>query len=92
MLPLTVIASFLTGLLDARVRFRRTSTPLLNRKKVLGLILFLTGTGAAALAFAVGPFVPWVRALDAVLLAAAATVAVRLGRLGQGLLQAIFPG
>ena len=91
-LPFAVIASFLTGLLDARVRFRRTTTPMLNRKKVLGLALFLAGAGAGALAFAVGPFVPWVRAVDAVLLAAAVTVAVRLGRLGQGLLQAIFPG
>jgi hypothetical protein len=91
-LPLAVIASFLTGLLDARVRFRRTSTPMLNRKKVLGLVLFLSGGGAGALAFFVGPFVPWVRGVDAVLLAVAVTVAVRLGRLGQGLLQAIFPG
>ncbi len=65
---------------------------MLNRKKVLGLVLFLTGCGAGALAFFVGPYVPWVRAVDAVLLAAAVTVAVRLGRLGQGLLQAIFPG
>lgn len=91
-LPFAVIASFLTGLLDARVRFRRTTAPMLGQKKLLGLSLFLASGAAAALVFAVGPYVPWVRVVDAVLLAAAVTVAVRLGRLGQGLLQAIFPG
>jgi rubredoxin len=91
-LPLAVIASFVTGLFDARVRFRRTTTPVLTSKKLYGGALFLCSIGAAAIAFLVGPYVPWARAADAVILSAGVVIAVRLGRLGQGLLQAIFPG
>jgi hypothetical protein len=91
-LPLGVIASFVTGIFDARVRFRTSSTPMLTSKKLYGLALFLLSTGAAAIAFTVGPYEPWARPVNAVILAAGVVCAVRLGRIGQGLLQAIFPG
>ena len=91
-LPVAVAGSFLSGLLDARVRFRRTSTPVLNRKKVLGAALFAFSAGAAAVVIFVGAYVEWARTADALLLAAAVAVSVSLGRLGQGLLPAIFPG
>jgi uncharacterized membrane protein len=91
-LPLAVIGSFLTGLFDARVRFRKTGTPMLNRKKLLGLSLFLLSAAAAGIVIFVGPQAPWVRFVDPLLLAAGVVIAVSLGRLGQGLLQAIFPG
>jgi uncharacterized membrane protein len=91
-LPLAVAASFFTGIFDARVRFRKSTTPMLNSKKLYGLALFLLSTAAAAIAFTVGPYTPWARLVDAVLLAAGVVCAVRLGRIGQGLLQAIFPG
>ena len=91
-LPLAVIASFLTGIFDARVRFRKSTTPMLNSKKLYGLALFLLSTGAAVIAFTAGPYTAWARPVDAVLLAVGVVCAVRLGRIGQGLLQAIFPG
>ena len=91
-LPVAVVGSFASGLLDARVRFRRTSTPVLNRKKVLGAALFAFSAGAAAVVILVGPYADWARVTDAVLLAAGVAVSVSLGRLGQGLLPAIFPG
>ena len=91
-LPLAVIASFFTGIFDARVRFRKSTTPMLNSKKLYGLALFLLSTAAAAIVFTVGPYASWARFVDAVLLAAGVVCAVRLGRIGQGLLQAIFPG
>jgi uncharacterized membrane protein len=91
-LPFAVIGSFFTGIFDARVRFRKSNTPMLNSKKLYGLALFLLSTGTAAMAFVVGPYTTWARPVDAVLLAAGVVCAVRLGRIGQGLLQAIFPG
>jgi hypothetical protein len=91
-LPLAVIASFVTGLLDGKVRFRRTSTPLLRSKKLLGALFFVLTAAAAALTFLVGPFETWVRAADAVLLAGAVVDGVALCRIGGGLLSAIFPG
>jgi peptidoglycan/LPS O-acetylase OafA/YrhL len=91
-LPLAVIVSFVTGIFDARVRFRRSSTPVLIRKKLLGLAFFVFSVFAAAVVFFVGPYVPWARLVDAIVLSAGVVCAVRLGRLGQGLLQAIFPG
>ncbi len=91
-LPLAVIASFVTGIFDARVRFRRSSTPILSRKKIYGLAFFLFSTAAAVIVFTVGPYVPWARAADAIALSAGVVCAVRLGRIGQGLLPAIFPG
>ena len=91
-LPFAVIGSFFTGIFDARVRFRKSTTPMLNSKKLYGLALFLLRTAAAAIVFTVGPYAPWARSVDALLLAAGVVCAVRLGRIGQGLLQAIFPG
>ncbi len=70
MLPLAVIASFLTGLFDGKVRFRRTSAPLFTRKKLLGGAFFVLSAAAAALALVVGPYVAWVRVVNVVLLAA----------------------
>jgi rubredoxin/uncharacterized membrane protein len=91
-LPLAVIASFLSGLFDGKVRFRRTNTPLLKRKKILAGLFFLFSAAAAALTFVVGPFEIWVRAADAVLLAGSVACAAALGRIGGSLLTAMFPG
>ncbi len=91
-LPLAVIASFLTGLFDGTIRFRRTTTPLLKRKKLFGLVFFVTTTAAAILTFVVGPYETWVRIVDAVLLAGGVASAVGLGRIGSRLLPALFPG
>ncbi len=91
-LPVAVLASFLSGLLDGRVRFRRTRTPILTRKKLLGAAFFVLSLAAATLALAIGPYVAWVRAVDAVLLAVGVLCAGSLARLGKGLLHSAFPG
>jgi uncharacterized membrane protein len=91
-LPLAVIASFLTGLFDGKIRFRRTTTPLLKRKQLLGLVFFVASAAAALLIYIVGPYESWVRLVDAVLLAGGVACAAGLGRIGSGLLPALFPG
>jgi uncharacterized membrane protein len=91
-LPLAVIASFLTGLFDGTIRFRRTTTPLLKNKQLFGLAFFVTTAAAAILTFVVGPYETWVRIVDAVLLAGGVGCAVGLGRIGSRLLPALFPG
>ena len=44
-LPFVVAISFLAGLLDGKIRFRRVTTPLLTTKIVFGLALFLFSCG-----------------------------------------------
>jgi len=91
-LPLAVIASFLTGLFDGTIRFRRTTTPLLKRKQLFGLAFFVTTAAAAILTFVAGPYGTRVRFADAALLAGGVVSAVGLGRIGSRLLPAMFPG
>ncbi len=91
-LPLAVIASFLSGIFDGTIRFRRTTTPLLTRKKLLGLGFFVSTTAAAVLSFAVGPYETWVRIACVLLLAGGVAFALGLGRIGGRLLPALFPG
>ncbi len=91
-LPLAVVASYLSGLYDGKLRFRKTSTPVLRRKKLLGIFFFVFAAGAAALTFAFDPFQPWVRAGNVVLEAAGVVCAFLLGRTGKDLLNALFPG
>jgi uncharacterized membrane protein len=91
-LPLAVIASFVTGLFDGKLRFRRTTTPLLRRKKVLGAVFFVCAAAATAITFLVSPYETWVRVADLLLMASAVMCGVGLGRIGGGLIQAIFPG
>jgi uncharacterized membrane protein len=91
-LPIVTAAAFCAGLLDGKVRFRRVTTPLLRRKILLGGILFLSVLAAALLTFLVGPYVPWVRIADALLLAAGLAAASGLGLIGSKLVSALFPG
>jgi rubredoxin len=39
-LPFTLAAAILSGLLDAKVRFRRYTTPILKKKMALGILFF----------------------------------------------------
>ena len=48
--PVTVLGGFLTGLADAKVRYRKVSTPALLRKQILGSVLILSSITQAALA------------------------------------------
>lgn len=40
-LPFVVIAAFLTGLYDGKIRFKRVTTPILKQKIVFGIIFFI---------------------------------------------------
>ncbi len=91
-LPLVLIVSYITGIYDARVRFRRARSRHLRQKMVFGLTLFCLSTAAAALLFAAGPFAMWVRAVDAALMAACTVFAFFQGRIGGHLMEALFPG
>jgi uncharacterized membrane protein len=91
-LPLAVIASFVSGLVDGKVRFRRTSTPLLRRKQLMGAVFFVAAAAAAIVSIVVGSGALWARLVDVVALGVGFVMAVLLGRIGKGLLTAIFPG
>ncbi len=91
-LPLAVIASLVSGLVDAKVRFRRTNTPALRQKKLLGIVLLAVSVAAAAIVLTVGPYGSWARYVDAGLMAVGAACAGGLGRDGARLLPAMFPG
>jgi uncharacterized membrane protein len=90
--PLGVLLSFLTGIADAKVRFRRVTTPILVRKLLLAASFFLFSVGMLVLA--VRPGFPAHGLLEVyVLLNIGAFVcSFFLGLLGKGLLDAELPG
>jgi len=91
-MPFVVLAAFLAGLLDGKVRFRRFTTPLLKTKMIVGSLFFLFSCGLLAVA-AMRPELP-ASALIAVLgLSLAGSVcATYLGKIGTSLLNSRFPG
>ncbi len=91
-LPFAILGSYVTGLFDGKTRFRKTTTPLLIRKQILAGVFFALALGTAGLTFFVGPYVAWVRMVDALLLAGCVVVAVMLGLIGKSIVTAIFPG
>lgn len=40
-LPITVLAAFIAGIFDGKIRFRKTNTPLLKKKKFVGGLFFV---------------------------------------------------
>lgn len=50
LLPLTVIAAFVSGIVDGKARFRKATTPILVKKMVWGGLFFLASLGMAWLA------------------------------------------
>ena len=53
-LPFFIILSFLTGLLDGKIRFRKLTTPFLKKKIIIGLIFFIISIALAFVAFSGG--------------------------------------
>ena len=90
-LPFAVIAAFVTGLIDARARLRRVRGPVVRRKMILGLLLFLASAAAAALLYVSPAFAGWVPAGVALLLGFSTLCTVILGRIGTSLLTVILP-
>jgi MFS family permease len=91
-LPITVLAGWAAGVFDGKTRFRRTTTPLLVRKKVMGVAVFLETLAAAVLLFAFGLDPLWVRIAVAVLLGVALGGVGVLAKIGGGLRSAKSPG
>jgi rubredoxin/uncharacterized membrane protein len=92
LLPPVLIVSYITGIYDARVRYRKARSAYLRQKQAIGVIFFCLSAAAAALLFAVGPYVAWVRAVDAALLACCTACAFLQGRVGGHLMESLFPG
>lgn len=90
--PLGVLLSFLTGIMDAKVRFRRITTPILIRKLILAISFFVFSV--CMLVLALQPGFPSRGLLEAyVLLNIGAFIcSFFLGLLGKGLLEAELPG
>ncbi|PKN34673.1 MAG: hypothetical protein CVU61_07735 [Deltaproteobacteria bacterium HGW-Deltaproteobacteria-19] len=91
-LPVTIAAALASGIIDARVRFRRVGTPILKKKIAIGALF-----GIISLAL---PPIAWLQpadsagtavtllVLEGMLLACSAV----LGKMGVRLLDARFPG
>ena len=86
-LPIVVLLSFLAGMLDGKIRFRRVTTPLLKTKLLCGAVLFLLSCAIAGVAV----YHPSTGLLLALSVPAAACASF-LGLIGVRLLDAAFPG
>jgi rRNA maturation protein Nop10 len=91
-LPLAVLAGWVAGAFDGRIRFRRVRTPLLVQKMIMGGSVFLETLATAALLFGFGLEPPWVRVATAVLLGLALGTVAVLAKIGVGLRDAKLPG
>jgi len=91
-LPVAVLAGWAAGVLDGRIRFRRSATPLLVRKMAMGGSVFLETLAAAVLLFAFGLDPVWVRIVVAVLLGLSLGAVAVLAKIGAGLHGAKVPG
>ncbi len=92
LLPFTIALSFIAGLFDAKIRFRKVNTPLLKKKIILGTIYFSLG----CVIFASVVCLPVASTARFLLIAGLALPALgcaaALGLIGTSLLVARFPG
>jgi uncharacterized membrane protein len=91
-LPFTVIAAFLAGLLDGKVRFRRVTTPILKQKMILGVLFLLCSCGIFAVVLSQPMASPAPIIVVALLSLPALGCATLLGLLGSSILNSKFPG
>ena len=92
LLPYFVVLSFLTGLFDGKIRFRKVTTPFLKKKIIIGLIFFITSIALVVVAFTQQLSAISVMALFTFLTIMAVGCAVSLGLIGGRLVDAKFPG
>ncbi|HUX41042.1 MAG TPA: hypothetical protein VMV83_07765 [Rectinemataceae bacterium] len=91
-LPLTVLAAFVSGQADAKLRFRKTTTPILLRKKRYASLFFVFSLLVAWMAL-MSPLDNLLTvAIFGLLSAASLGCGAMLGILGTPLLVAKFPG
>lgn len=91
-LPLVVLLSLLTGLLDAQTRFKRLNTPFLKMKIIIGLVFFIVSIILAVVALTMQLAQTSVIELLTVLAIIAAGCSFPLGIIGSKLTEAKFPG
>lgn len=91
-MPVVVAGAFLSGVFDAKTRFRKVKTPLLIRKMLLGSLLFLISCGIAAVSIYIPLNSPSLYLMVIGLTLPAVGCATLLGLIGTGLLTARFPG
>lgn len=92
LLPFTVILTFLAGLLDGKIRFRRVTTPILVRKMVLASIFFVFAAAILILNILYKLENPLILCSVIVLSAGCLVWGTLLAKLGTSLLNAKFPG
>jgi hypothetical protein len=90
LLPVAILASFLTGLIDGRARLKKGTTPVLVRKMAVSALYLALSFATAALALFTGLDAPAL-APFAILAALCSACALYLGRAGAGLRDATVP-
>ena len=90
-LPIAVIAAFLGGLFDGKVRFRKVTTPILLRKIIYGSLFFLLAASMVMINIIYGPVQEGLY-FTLILSAGGVAVSTVLGKYGVSLLNAKFPG
>ncbi len=91
-LPLVVALTFLAGLIDGKIRFRRVTTPILKTKMTVGALFLLFSCGILAVVLARDPLD---RAWQLTVLSLAIPAFIcssLLGLLGVRMLNSEFPG
>ena len=89
--PIVVLGGMITGIVDAKIRFRKLSAPALRLKIILGGAFLLFAT-AIPLSFALLPGTPLSQRVLLVFLSVCAMVpSALLGKIGAGLNETGFP-
>ncbi|MBP7735723.1 MAG: rubrerythrin [Spirochaetes bacterium] len=91
LMPFTVAAAFLFGLLDGKTRFKRLSTPSLKMKIIIASLLMVLSTAMSAVAILYGTGYPG-RLFLLFLSIGCITCQIFLAQIGKTLINAKLPG
>ena len=90
-LPFAVLAGFISGLIDGKLRFKKLNTPLLVHKMIAGIILQVLSLIIAAI-YLVNGLTPYSTASILALSVISTGVAIYLGRTGATMFESFMPG
>jgi hypothetical protein len=91
LLPLTIIPTMLAGLIDAKTRFKSVTTPLIIKKIILGLSLFIFSIIGAVIVILNG--INTGTSIWLFITSIACIVCeIALGKIGEGIMEAKLPG
>jgi hypothetical protein len=91
-LPLVILLSLLTGLLDGQTRFKRLTTPFLKMKIIIGLVFFIISIIMAIVALTMPLATTSAMEFLTILTVIAAGCSFPLGIIGSKLIGAKIPG